>query len=124
MGIMKQLLGQHIKNVLPLEWQSCTIYFDVSHLNIRNPIVFQGNESLEAFAGHYVVEVRERENREFLMVFEDGSRISISLHEEDFSGPEGMVYYGKDNLIVVWQLGDGCDYHWVYEAGSIREIIH
>ena len=38
-----------------------------------------------------------------LIMFEDQSRITISLKEEDYSGPEAIKYIGlkKNNLVVI-----------------------
>lgn len=37
----------------------------------------------------------------FLIVFEDGSEISISLKPADYVGPEALNFFGRDDLWVV-----------------------
>lgn len=37
----------------------------------------------------------------FVITFEDGSTISISLKPSDYVGPEALDFYGRDNLWMV-----------------------
>ncbi|MBV8696752.1 hypothetical protein [Bradyrhizobium sp.] len=51
--------------------------------------------------GKIVVDVTPAKSEAFVIAFEDGSSISISLRAEDYVGPEALVFYGSDRTIVI-----------------------
>ena len=48
-----------------------------------------------------VKSVEINDNEFFLIVFEDGSEISISLNPDDYVGPEVLHFWGRNNLWIV-----------------------
>jgi len=51
--------------------------------------------------GKIVAEVALGKSDAFIIEFEDGSSISISLKAEDYVGPEAIVFNGFDQTVVV-----------------------
>jgi len=48
-----------------------------------------------------VKSVTIRDEEAFLIAFDDGSTISLSLKPSDYVGPEAVDFHGRDNLIMV-----------------------
>ena len=51
--------------------------------------------------GKIVAEVALVKAEVFLITFEDGSSISISLKAEDYVGPGAIVFYGSNQTVVI-----------------------
>jgi hypothetical protein len=51
--------------------------------------------------GEIVAGVTLAKSEAFGITFEDGSSISISLREEDYIGPEALVFHGSNQTIVI-----------------------
>lgn len=82
-------------------------------LNAYNPMTVRSHDKTGASAdeefgtllvgqvGKVVREFEHELNDAFSIVFEDGSRISVSLRPDEFAGPEAYEVLLADNVIVV-----------------------
>lgn len=101
------LINKKLIAIAQAEFQGPVLQFEDAQLAIDNPIVCHGKESLHDFIGAQVVGLHEETDVVFELHFEDDTKVSVSLLEEDYEGPEAMGLYGPNDLIVIWRFGEG-----------------
>ena len=106
-----QIVGEKLSAVVfILDYHQ--LQFDGPGLTILNPItVFSNGSSVAEGEDQFrnrlceqiakvVKSVTCMENESLIIEFEDGSKISVSLKDEDYVGPEAIVFHGNDNLLA------------------------
>ena len=77
------------------------VEIDNWNICITNPIRLDPNlGSIDDLVGAIIVQINSMDE-EFRVSTDKGS-FSVDIRRESFVGPEAMVIYGPENLIVVW----------------------
>jgi hypothetical protein len=107
-----QIIGEKLSAVVfVLDYHQ--LQFDGPSFTILNPItVIAGGSSVvvgeDQFRNHLCEQIAKivscvvfREGDALIIEFEDGSMISVSLKEEDYVGPEAVIFHGHNDLCAV-----------------------
>jgi hypothetical protein len=78
------------------------IVFDTGQLTVFNSIDKKYFEEFDQLLGKTLVSILETKEVSRQLIFENGAEIVISLVPNKENGPESMVFYGNDGVIVVW----------------------
>lgn len=87
--------------------QGCSLDFDLGQLVIENPfsVVNKHHEKIDLsqLVGLKVISAYSTEN-EIRITFESDVYISVSMKDEDYTGPEAACYSPKHGNIIVFNL--------------------
>ena len=90
-----------------------SLQFDGPSISVMTPVMVICNQSMAvtgdeqfknrlcAQIGKVVANVQLSEEESLNLIFDDSSRVSISLKPDDYTGPETVVFHGHGNTIVV-----------------------
>ena len=110
--IRKQIVGTEMSAITFVR-DYVQMHFDGPKFNVMTPMAVsapgvasvsgddQFRNRLCGQIGKMVAEVSIEEGKSLQIAFADGSRISMSLKEVDFVGPEGVNYFGNEGLSLV-----------------------
>jgi hypothetical protein len=107
-----QIIGEKLSAVVfVLDYHQ--LQFDGASFTILNPItvtsggssVLVGEDQFRNRLCEQIAKIVKRvewtEGKAVVIEFEDGSTVSVSLKAEDYTGPEGVMFYGHDDQCVV-----------------------
>ena len=107
-----QIVGEKLSAVVfVLDYHQ--LQFDGPGLTILNPITVTSNGSSvtvgeDQFRNRLCEQITKivkradcKEGDALVVEFEDSSTISVSLKDEDYSGPEAIIFYGHNDLCGV-----------------------
>ncbi len=101
MGVLQILVGLIIKKVEVIQDYFQLIFADSMILNIYNRYQYDGGSVL-ALEGKKLVSVIETNNK-IVLDFEDSGKLTVSLLDEDYNGPEAIELIRKGEPPVVWR---------------------
>lgn len=112
-ALFEQLHGEQLSAVTFVQ-DYLQLWFDGPGINVRNPLtVHTGQLSVTSWQPGFrdalcsqiakiVSAVECRDGEAFIIRFEDGSQISISLLEQDYTTPEALYAHGfRDGALFV-----------------------
>jgi hypothetical protein len=104
-AIFEQLRGEQLSAVTFVQ-DYLQLWFDGPGINVTNPLTVQsGRTSVTSWQSGFrdtvcaqitkiVASVEIREGKAFVIRFEDGSELSVSLREQDYTSPEAIYAHG------------------------------
>ena len=104
-GLFEQLYGEHLSAVTFVQ-DYLQLWFDGPGINVTNPLTVQTGgvsatswqpgfrDALCSQIAKIVAAVEYRAGEAFIIRFEDGSQLSISLREQDYTTPEALYVHG------------------------------
>jgi len=111
--MFEQLRGEQLSAVTFVQ-DYLQLWFDGPGINVTNPLtVHSGGTSVTSWQQGFrdalcalitkiVATVECREGEAFIIRFEDGSRLSVSLREQDYTSAEAIYAHGfRDNAMFV-----------------------
>lgn len=104
-ALFEQLRGEHLSAVTFVQ-DYLQLWFDGPGINVTNPLTVQSGgvsvaswqpgfrDALCSLIAKIVATVECREGEAFVIRFEDGSLLSVSLREQDYTSPEAIYAHG------------------------------
>ena len=112
-ALFEQLRGEQLSAVTFVQ-DYLQLWFDGPGINVTNPLTVQtGQLSVTSWQPGFrdalcsqiakiVAAVECREGEAFIIRFEDGSQLSVSLREQDYTTPEAIYAHGfRDDVSFV-----------------------
>ncbi len=113
LALFEQLRGERL-NAVTFVQDYLQLWFDGLGVNVTNPLTVQTGQlfatswqpgfrdALCSQIAKIVTEVECREREAFIIRFEDGSQLSVSLREQDYTTPEAIYAHGfRDDVSIV-----------------------
>jgi hypothetical protein len=111
MNYLKRLIGKKVLSIVyqgdvqgVLSLTSCPefiIKFPDYSLSVFNCYELHNIKNINGIIGSAVINVKSDKNFE-LMSFSNTAQLLIKLDNQSYKGPEAIVLYGPENLMVVW----------------------
>ena len=104
-GLFEQLRGEQLSAVTFVQ-DYLQLWFDGPGINVTNPLTVQtGQASVTSWQPGFrdalcsqiakiIAAVECRDGEAFIIRFEDGSQLSISLRKQDYTTPEALYAHG------------------------------
>ena len=100
MNVLREMIGVKIESVVFLHDYLQLVFLDGSILSVYNN--YQFSEPLDcASAYDEIVDVIES-TLQIQIYFKLRGVLSIGLEDDDFNGPEAIVFFKKGNPPIVW----------------------
>lgn len=99
-----RLVGRKVRQAGENEAGLWLQFDDGAGLNILNSLKlvgFAATESLSQLIGSEVIAVEDNPPQTLEIVFVGGRSICVGLADDDYFGPEALVYSGADGIIMV-----------------------
>ncbi|WP_461535313.1 hypothetical protein [Spongorhabdus nitratireducens] len=88
-------------NTTPLKIKGLSLAFDKGSLVIENPYQLAGAPDLDSLIGSRIIDAIAGDI-ELSLAFDNSAKVSVSLRDEDFSGPEAASFTPLQGDIIVF----------------------
>ena len=102
MQAFSPLVGCKLQEIIPGLDEQVSLRFDRAVLGIYNPVRTSSGNWENGYLDSVVANLETSET-EFVIHFDSGDSLSISIAPDSFVGPEAMSVQFEDGSIAVWQ---------------------